>query len=228
MTNKKSSPFKLIVIVTILVFALITAAVLLMDSNSEDNGKAELGKQPPIEGQPTIGSEEAPVSVVEFGDYKCPACKAWGEQFFPHLVEEYVANGDVKFTYINVLFHGEESELGSLAAEAVYKQNPESYWEFHKKLFDQQPDSNDHDSVWLTMDTIVAVAGTIPSIDLNLLQEDMQSQSIKEEVSKDSALTDEFNVEKTPTVIVNGTMLENPFDYEKIILLIEQELEGKE
>ncbi|MDA6082947.1 thioredoxin domain-containing protein, partial [Escherichia coli] len=78
--------------------------------------------------------------VVEFGDFKCPACKAWGQNIFPKLVEDYVDTGKVKFSYINVLFHGDESKLGSVAAEAVYKQNPDSYWDFNKALFDAHPD----------------------------------------------------------------------------------------
>ncbi|WP_243463044.1 thioredoxin domain-containing protein [Mesobacillus boroniphilus] len=44
-----------------------------------------------------------------------PACKAWSQNFYPQLVKDYVETGKVKFAYINVLFHGEESKLGSLA-----------------------------------------------------------------------------------------------------------------
>ena len=35
-------------------------------------------------------------------------------------------------------------------------------------------------------------------------------------------------MEQTPSIMVNGTMLEDPFDYEKMKNLIEEELEGKE
>lgn len=52
---------------------------------------------------------------------------------------DYVDTGDVKFSYINVLFQGNESVVGSLAAEAVYEQSPESYCDFHKALFAAQP-----------------------------------------------------------------------------------------
>ena len=55
----------------------------------------------------------------------------------------------------------------------------------------------------------------------------MPSQSVLDEVNKDTALVDEFKVQMTPSIMVNGTMLEDPFDYEKIKSLIEKELEGK-
>ena len=227
MTKKQNSPFKLVMIITLLVFAVLAAIVVIGNKNSETSNDIGFEKQPSIEGQPTLGQSNAPVTVVEFGDFKCPACKAWGENIFPQLIDDYVDTGDVKFSFINVLFHGDESKLGSVAAEAIYKQTPDSYWDFHKELFKEQPDA-DHDSLWITPDKINEVASTISDIDLNQLQEDMQSQSVIDEVNKDSALVDEFKVQMTPSIMVNGTMLEDPFDYEKIKSLIEKELEGKE
>ncbi|SEM37986.1 Protein-disulfide isomerase [Mesobacillus persicus] len=227
MAKKNNTSFKIIVVITIIIFAIVTALVMI-NAQSEQKTETPLETQIPIDGQPILGDPDAPVTVVEFGDYKCPACKAWGDQFFPFLVEEYVETGKVKFVYINVLFHGEESELGSSAAEAIYKQNPESYWEFHKKLFSKQPPSNDHDSAWLTTEIIEEVANTVEGIDIEKLREDMNSQSIAEELKVDSELVEEFNVELTPTVMVNNIELENPFEYELIVSLIEQELEANE
>lgn len=224
MATKNNSFFKMTVILTLVLVAIITALVLV-NSKSGSNTNSSLEKQPPIEGQPVLGNVDAPVTVVEFGDYKCPACKAWGDEFFPYLVEEYVNTGKVKFSYINVLFHGDESELGSLAAEAIYKQNPESYWEFHKRLFSEQPTAEHHDSKWVTPEKINEVAGSIPGIDLTKIQEDMESQSIINEVEKDSQLVEEYKVQKTPTIMVNDKVIENPFDYELIISLIDKELE---
>jgi protein-disulfide isomerase len=226
MTKKQNSPFKLIVIITLLVFAVLVAIFVMGNKNSETSNDIGFEKPPSIEGQPTLGQSNAPVTVVEFGDFKCPSCKAWGESIFPQLIDDYVDTGDVKFSFINVLFHGDESKLGSMAAEAIYKQTPDSYWDFHKGLFKEQPGA-DHDSLWITPDKINEVASTITDIDLNQLQEDMQSQSVINEVNKDTALVDEFKVQMTPSIMVNGTMLEDPFDYEKIKSLIDKELEGK-
>lgn len=223
MVQKNNSFFKMAVILTLVVVIALSALVMI-NSKSETNSNTTIDKLPPIEGQPTLGAEDAPVTVVEFGDYKCPACKAWGEQFFPTLIKDYIDQGKVKFVYINVLFHGEESNVGSAAAEAIYKQSPESYWEFHKKLFGEQPGA-DHDSKWLTNEKVMEVASAISGIDLTQLEKDMQSQDVKDELDKDTALVEEFKVEKTPTIMVNDTVLEDPFDYKLIISLIEKELE---
>lgn len=227
MTKKKNSPFKFAVIITLLLFAVLTALVIVNDKKSETNTDTSFETQPSIEGQPTLGETDAPVTVVEFGDFKCPACKAWGETIFPQLVEEFVNTGKVKFSYVNVLFHGDESKLGSVAAEAIYKQKPDSYWEFHKNLFKEQPET-DHDSLWITMDKIKNIAASIPGIDLEKLEDEMQSQSVINNVNKDEMLVSEFKVQQTPSIMVNGTMLSNPFDYEQIKILINKELEDSE
>jgi protein-disulfide isomerase len=225
LTKKKNSPFKFAVILTLCIFAALTAVVVISNKNSETN--TSFDKQPPIEGQPTLGKSDAPVTVVEFGDFKCPACKAWGETIFPQLVKDYVDTGKVKFSYINVLFHGEESKLGSLAAESVFEQNPDTYWDFHKGLFKEQPSEN-HDGLWITQEKILEVAAnTVPNIDLEKLRSDIDQQSKIDEINSDTKLVEEFKVELTPSIMVNGTMLEDPFDYEKIKSLIEKELEGK-
>lgn len=223
----KSSGFKFIVGLTIIILGLMTALVVINNMKSEANNNISFDKQPPIEGQPTLGEPDAPVTVVEFGDFKCPACKAWGERVFPELIKDYVETGKVKFSYVNVLFHGEESKLGSLAAESVFEQNPNAYWDFHKELFKEQPSQN-HDALWITPDKILEVAKKFPSIDVEKLKMDIEQQSAIKEVDKDSELVEEFKVEQTPSIMVNGTMLEDPFDYEKIKDLIEEELEGKE
>ena len=110
MKKNNNSPFKFVVIITLVVVAIIIALVVINNNNSESDEETTLDKQPPIDGQPTLGDSDAPVTVVEFGDFKCPACKVWGEDVFPQLVSDYVDTGKVKFSYVNVLFHGEESE----------------------------------------------------------------------------------------------------------------------
>ena len=224
MKKNNNSPFKFVVIITLVVVAVIIALVVINNNNSESDEEATLDKQPPIDGQPTLGDSDAPVTVVEFGDFKCPACKVWGEDIFPQLISDYVDTGKVKFSYVNVLFHGEESELGSLAAESVYKQNPDAYWEFHHALFNEQPSEN-HDSSWITTEKLIEIADGISGIDTDNLKSAIESNSEMNEVNKDSELVSEFKVQFTPTIMVNETMIEEPFDYEAITNAIENALE---
>lgn len=223
--KNNNSPFKFVVIITLVIVALIITLVAINKTNSaESNEGTTFEKQPPIDGQPTLGNLDAPVTVVEFGDFKCPSCKALGENVYPKLVSDYIDTGNVKFSFINVLFHGEESKLASLAAESVYKQNPEAYWYFHKALFKEQPSTN-HDSSWVTIEKILEVASGVSGIDTDKLKSSIESNSEMTEVNKDTELVTEFDVQLTPTIMVNETMIEDPFDYEAIKDAIDKTLE---
>ncbi|OMP65634.1 DsbA family protein [Domibacillus epiphyticus] len=220
---------KKVVISTLILFAAVVGLVLFLNREDETGQKTDQTMSskghPPIEGQPTLGDAGAPVSIVEFGDYKCPSCKQWGETVYPKLIEDYVDTGKAKFSYINVLFHGEESIIASLASESVYNQDPENFWTFHKAVFDAQPATQEQDNAWVTVDKMKEIAAeTAPNVDLAQLEADLNTEgtSVAEDVSKDDGLVQEFNVPFTPTIIIDGVMLEDPFDYEKIESLIEE------
>lgn len=216
---------KFVVILTLVAVALLAAIVII--SNNQVSEESEDGRlEVDLTGQPIIGEENAPVTVVEFGDFKCPSCKAWGETIYPQLVEDYVLSGDVKFSYINVLFHGEESTLAALGAEAVYKQNPEVYWEFHEKVFANQPEAAMHDDVWVTTEKLLEIASELPSINQEQLKENIDQELTVDEINIDKDLYMKHNVSQTPTININGITIKNPFDYEEIKEAIERELEA--
>ena len=56
----------------------------------------------------------------------------------------------------------------------------------------------------------------------------MEHQATMDAVEIDTALVEEAGVAQTPTIVINGQTLEDPFDYEAIKELIEQELTGEE
>lgn len=214
---------KFAVVLTLVAIGILVAVVVL--SNKQESLPIEI-KQIDVTGQPSIGEKDAPVTVVEFGDFKCPSCKAWGEMIYPKLVDEYVETGKVKFSFVNVLFHGNESTLASIAAESVYERSPGMYWNFHQAMFDAQPVEN-HDGPWITPERILEIASGFPEIDQTLLKEDMEQEATMESVKIDEDLVREAGVSMTPTIVINGKMMEDPFDYEAIKTTIEQEIKDE-
>ena len=223
MKQNKNSKMKIAVVLTLVVVVILAAVVVF--SNKQEASPSDI-KQIDVTGQPSLGEQDAPVTIVEFGDFKCPSCKAWGEMIYPKLVDEYIETGKVKFSFVNVLFHGKESTLGSIAAESVYERSPDVYWEFHQALFDAQPVEN-HDGLWITPEKILEIASVFPEIDQALLTEDMEQQATIESVKIDEDLVKEAGVAMTPSVMINGKMMEDPFDYKAIQAAIEQELKDK-
>ncbi|MBO0588592.1 thioredoxin domain-containing protein [Sporosarcina sp. E16_8] len=224
MKQNKNSNMKFVVALTLALVVIVAAVAVL--SNKQESLPTEI-KQIDVTGQPSLGEEDAPVTVVEFGDFKCPACKAWGEMIYPKLVNDYIETGKVKFSFVNVLFHGKESTLGSIAAESVYERSPDLYWSFHQALFDAQPVEN-HDEQWITPEKILEIASGFPEIDPTLLKEDMEQEATMENVEIDKDLVSEAGVSMTPSIMINGRMMEDPFDYEAIKAAIEQAIKDKD
>ena len=214
---------KFTVILTVIAIALLAVITIFISNQTPDESEIQR-EEVDLTGQPVLGQENAPVTVVEFGDFKCPSCKAWGETVYPQLVQDYILSGDVKFSYVNVLFHGKESVLGAMAAESVYKQDPTVYWDFHKSLFDAQPTEN-HDALWITTKKVLEIAKETPSINQEQLKQDVDQELTAEQVNIDKDLFTKHNVSQTPTININGITMEDPFDYEAIKEVIDRELE---
>lgn len=214
---------QLLVLVTLVAVAIVVAFVVLTNQDEPQQASETRGEHVSIQGQPTLGSSDARVSIVEFGDYKCPSCKQWGETIYPKLKADYLDGQDVSFSYINVLFHGQESILASLASESVYRQDPDSFWAFHKALYDAQPASAKHDEVWVTEERLVELAEATTDVDLVAFADDLTEEStVLEQVSRDDGLVKQHKVAFTPSIMINGVMLEDPFDYEAMKRLIEE------
>jgi len=205
------------IVVLVAIFGLNQVGKKKEDSNQTTN------ELPSISGQPIAGIENAKVSIVEFGDYKCPSCKAWGEQVWPQLKRDYIDTGVASFAYVNTLLHGEESKLAAQASEVVYMNDPERFWDFHKALFDEQPQAN-HDALWVTESKVLEVAqASISGLDVDKFRDKLNSVQIKEKLDQDQMLVNQFNIQQTPTIMINNIIISNPFDYESIRKAIDEE-----
>ena len=88
------------------VAVIAVLALILINRDDDDSGSTA----PPIVAAPaprtvpmdglSLGNPDASVVIVEYGDYQCPACGNFAENGFDPLVEEFVASGDVLFTYV--------------------------------------------------------------------------------------------------------------------------------
>ena len=82
-----------------------------------------------------LGSPEAPVTVVEFGDFGCGACALFHETTFPSVLEEFVETGRVQWRHVPFVFGFRNGDDAARAAECAADQG--HYWEMHDVLFKQ-------------------------------------------------------------------------------------------
>ncbi|HSE91502.1 MAG TPA: thioredoxin domain-containing protein [Candidatus Binatia bacterium] len=82
---------------------------------------------------PTRGSDNAPVTLIEFSDFRCSFCRKFWQMTLPLLDEKYISTGKVRFIYRHFAVLGKPSELAAQAAECAGEQA--KFWEYHDRLF---------------------------------------------------------------------------------------------
>ena len=91
------------------------------------------------------GKTDAPVTMVEFGDFQCPFCGRFASDTLQQLVKNYVDTGHVKFVYkeFPLPFHS-NAQPSALAAECANEQG--KFWPMHDKLYATQTTWENQDS----------------------------------------------------------------------------------
>ena len=104
-------------------------------------------------GSPPLGSESAPITIVEFGDYQCEACYHWFHNTRSTLIDNYIETGKAKLVFVDLPFLGRDSPT---AAEASYcAEDQGKYWNYHNMLYNFQEEV---DNGWASKDRLVAFA----------------------------------------------------------------------
>jgi protein-disulfide isomerase len=90
-----------------------------------------------------LGDPNAPVTVIEYGDYQCPFCARFYTDIEPLIRDQYIKTGKVKMVFRNYPFLGPESTAAAEAAECAKDQG--KYWEFHDALYSAEAtDAQEH------------------------------------------------------------------------------------
>ena len=196
-----SAAFVIIVIIVIVSFASYQANLLEMHDRDRYIENIIASQQSSLinleNGSPPLGSESAPITIVEFGDYQCEACYAWFHNTRDTLIDNYIETGKAKLIFVDLPFLGRDSPK---AAHASYcAEDQEKYWEYHTILYtfqDGHPDSG-----WADRDRLNSFAF---SLDMNMdeFNECMDSSKYKQRVKANYDDAVKNGVTQTPTFIL--------------------------
>lgn len=154
----------------------------------------------------------ATVTMVEFGDFQCPACGAY-HPLVKQVMTEYA--GKVNFVFRNFpLPQHSNANISAYGAEAAGLQG--KYWQMYSKLYESQDEWSSKENA---KDLIIGYAKDM-GLNLDQFKKDIDSQTVKDRVTKDTADGNLIPVNATPTFFVNGVKLENPGsadDFKKVL-----------
>ncbi len=148
----------------------------------------------------TLGDENAPATIVEFGDYQCPGCGAFAMSVKPQIDQLLVGAGRAKFVFYDfplVSIHG-NAFLAARASRCADDQG--KYWEYHEALFRNQSRWSAASMPASAFEQYAADVG----LDEGAFESCLNSDRHAEVVTANMQLGQRMGVRSTPTVLVNA------------------------
>ena len=150
-----------------------------------------------VGGNPSIGPESAPITLVEFADFECPHCKEFSDDF-PAIQQKYpqirLVYKDFPLTDIHPW-----AQTAAIAARCAYMQSPPAFWKMHDAIFKNQ-DNITADNAWDELNGFAKDEG----LDTDAFKSCMSSPDAAKAVDANRADAATLGVSSTPTVYVNG------------------------
>lgn len=166
-------------------------------------------------GAPARGPDDAPVRLVEFGDFRCRYCKTM-LPILDRIRETYPNQLRLLFKHFPVV--SEASWRAAIAAVAAQRQG--KFWEMHDVLFELQDQA-------LTEPVLRRYARGF-GIDAERFSADLRSPEVEAVVRADFAEADRIGISGTPAFFINGRYLQGSQSYPSLKQVIDRELNSEE
>jgi protein-disulfide isomerase len=156
------------------------------------------------------GPAEAPVTLVEYGDYECPYCGA----AYPIVKEVQARLGDrLRFVFRNfpITTSHPHAERAAEAAEAAAAQD--RFWEMHDLLYENQRRLRDED--------LRAYAEKL-GLDVESFDRELAEHVHADRVREDFMAGVRSGVNGTPTFFINGARHDESYDIETMLAALER------
>jgi protein-disulfide isomerase len=193
--------------------AIVVSQTETDGGDTEIEGAASITRQ--LEGIPqrdlVLGDPDAEVTLVEFGDLQCPACKVYAEEILPEVIESKVRTGQAKLEFRSFTIIGEESVPAGAAAIAAGAQG--RGWQFVELFYANQGLEG---SGYVTDEFLTAVAEAAGVPDVARWNRDRHGDRALAEVERTTAEARRLGLGGTPSFAVEGPRTEGlePIDAE--------------
>jgi protein-disulfide isomerase len=144
-----------------------------------------------------LGSPDATVTLIEYADIQCPACRLYAEGAFPGIVDEYIRPGKVKAEFRGYAFLGEDSLKAQRFLLAAGLQN--RLWNLQEALYRNQGAENEG---WVTDELVRRLAAEIPGLDVDRLFADAATNDITRAAEDGASQAQAAGIPGTPTFLV--------------------------
>lgn len=187
--------------------ALIVAAGLIWTNRDSSNlpglheADAAALADIPTDGR-VIGSPDAPVHLVEYGDYQCPACSSFSQTVFPTLLSDYIATGKVSFEFRDLAFIGDDSVTAAEAAACSIDQD--GFWLYHDTIYANHYGENLGN---LSKSRLLQMA-KLSGLDQDKISSCIDAGTTAADVQQMHQEATQLGLTSTPSFVLNGTVIQ--------------------
>ena len=151
-------------------------------------------------GSPILGNIDAPLTLVEFGDYQCSYCKRHFDQTHDLIMKNYVATSKVKILFKDMIVTpGEDSINAAHAAHCAKDQG--MFWKYHYMLYNNWEGES---TGWVTDDNLNKFAKNI-DLDMNKFSKCMSENKWMELINASENDARIMGITGTPSFFLIGT-----------------------
>ena len=165
------------------------------------------------------GESTAPVVIIGYSDFQCPACANYGD-ILDELLKTYAGQVKVVYRHFPISQSHPQANLAAQAAEAAGEQG--YFWEMHDLIFANQDEWSDGRG---TKGKLIGYAEQIEGLDVSQFRKDINSKKIKARVKADYMSALSYNLTSTPAFFMNGERVDNPESLAGFVELIEERFE---
>ncbi len=154
----------------------------------------------------TLGSQTAPVELIEFADFECPACGNFAALTEPQIRKELVDKGVVKYTFYDYPLVNAHPNTITASMSAACADDQGKFWALHDAIFENQFE-------WSAQSTqnprgVISTYAQRLGIDMPKWNACMDAGTHRERIQANYALGLVKQVRSTPTFLVNGTIVD--------------------
>ena len=154
-------------------------------------------------GSPFLGNQDAPITILEWGDYQCTFCYKFHQNTLQIINEDFIKTGKVKVVFKDFPLNGPDSKL---AAEASYcAQDQEKYWQYHDEVYRNWGGER---TGWITREALTEFAQVV-NLDTEKFNKCLDDNKYESKVNSLYEFGNDIGIDATPSFLV--------FNDEKII-----------
>ncbi len=164
----------------------------------------------------TLGEADAPIAVVEFGDFACGACALFHDTTWPELEREYVQTGRIVWRHVPFVLGFRRGDDATKAAECAAVQD--EYWGMHDRLFGEQDEWKEgrrHKEVFFRYAEELGLDG-------EAFRECYDKNRGKDRTKQANRAAKDLGIRATPTFFIDGFRVQGALSVEAFAALLDE------